>query len=310
MSIDTTTAPATTLRIGTRGSRLARMQTDRVIEALSVQFPDQRFEAVVISTEGDRDKQTPLAILGGQAVFAKELQQAILDERIDCAVHSAKDLTSTLPDGLVLAAVLDRSDPRDVLVSRFPGGLAELPEGARVGTSSRRRMAQLRMARPDVEIVELRGNVDTRLAKVFDDPNTPYDAIILAAAGVLRMGHEDRISEYLDLAQFTPAPGQGALGVDCRNSDRATRGMLAIVDDPVAHTEVEAERAFLRAIGGGCTSPLAAHARIEGDIMRMWAMLADETMDRIATTADEADVEDGVELAQRLAQALRDRVEG
>lgn len=310
MSIDYTVAPAMTLRLGTRASKLARIQTDRVIAELAERHSDSQFEAVVISTEGDRDKQTPLSVLGGQAVFAKELQQAILDGRIDCAVHSAKDLTSTLPEGLLLGAILDRSDPRDVLISRLPGGLMDLPHGATVGTSSRRRMVQLRTARPDLEIIELRGNIDTRMSKILDDPDTPYDAVILAAAGVIRMGHEERISEYLELSTFTPAPGQGALAVDCRVSDVSTREVLASIDDSVIRSEVEAERVFLRTIGGGCTSPLAAHARVEGDIISMWAMLADESMGRIATASDEADVEDASALAERLAMELREKVEG
>ena len=302
-------APPTTLRIGTRGSRLAMLQTNRVIDILRDRYPDLVCEAVVISTQGDRDKQTPLSEIGGQAVFAKDLQQAILTGEVDCGVHSAKDLTSTLPDGLTLAAILDRADPRDALISRHPGGLAGLPAGARVGTSSRRRMAQLRLARPDVEPVELRGNVDTRLAKVLDDPNGSYDAAILAVAGLDRLGWDERISEHLSVEFFTPAPGQGALGVDCRTADRATRRLLAEIADPIATAEVEAERAFLRTVGGGCRAPLAAHARVEGEILRMWCMYADETMDRIATAEDEADVEDGAALGERLARTLQDRVE-
>ncbi|HUG14898.1 MAG TPA: hydroxymethylbilane synthase [Thermomicrobiales bacterium] len=309
MTVASRTTSTKSIRVGTRGSRLARLQTDRVVSALRDWNQELTFDEVVISTAGDRDKLTPLSVIGGQAIFAKELQQAILDERVDCAVHSVKDLTSILPAGLTLAAVLDRSDPRDVLVSRHEGGLASLPPGARVGTSSRRRMTQLRLARPDIEIVELRGNVDTRLAKVLDDTSGAYDAVILAAAGVLRMGYEQRISEYLDLSLFTPAPGQAALGVDCRTDDRATREILASVNDWTAATEVEAERAFLRALGGGCASPMAAHARIEGDIIRMWAMLADETMERVAMSEDEADVEDGVALAERMALALRNRID-
>jgi hydroxymethylbilane synthase len=303
-------APPTTLRVGTRGSRLALLQTQRVVDALHRAYPELRCETVTISTHGDRDKETPLAVLGGNAVFAKELQQAILNEDIDCAVHSVKDLTSTLPDGLVLAAVLDRSDPRDVLISRHPGGLAGLPAGATVGTSSRRRIAQLRLARPDLEAVELRGNIDTRLAKVLDAPDSQYDAAILAAAGVLRMGWSDRISEYLDIALFTPAPGQAALGVDCRAEDLGTRELLAAVADPVTTVEVEAERAFLRAIGGGCRSPIAAHAEVQGDLVHLWAMVADESIDRVATAQDEADVEDSGALAARLAASLMERVRG
>jgi hydroxymethylbilane synthase len=297
------------LRLGTRASALARLQTQRVIDALQTAHPHLRCEAVVLSTAGDRDKQTPLSVIGGQGIFAKDLQRAILDGEIDGAVHSVKDLTSELPEGLTLAAVLDRADPRDVLISRHPGGLDGLPRGARVGTSSLRRRAQLLLARPDLEAVELRGNVDTRLAKVLDDPNGPYDAAILAAAGVERMGWAARVSEYLDVDRFTPAPGQGALGVDCRADDHATRELLATVTDPIASAEVAAERAFLRAVGGGCRSPLAAHARIDGDLLDMWAMYANEELSRIATTHDEADLEDANMLAERLAETLLERVE-
>jgi hydroxymethylbilane synthase len=265
---------------------------------------------VVISTHGDRDKQTPLAVIGGQGIFAKDLQLAVLAGEIDCAVHSVKDLTSTLPDGLVLASVLDRADPRDALISRHPGGLAGLPAGARVGTSSLRRVAELRLARPDLEAVELRGNVDTRLSKVLDDAHGAYDAAILAAAGVLRMGWDERIAEYLTVEHFTPAPGQGALGVDCRADDRPTRALLAAIADAITTTEIEAERAFLRAVGGGCRAPLAAHARVEDDMLRMWAMFADEQMQRIATAEDETDADDGVALAEHLAELLKERVAG
>lgn len=310
MAVTTTQAPATTLRVGTRGSRLAMWQAERVIDLLHAVHPCLRCETVVISTQGDRDKHSPLAVIGGQAVFVKELESAIQSGEIDCAVHSVKDLNSTLSDGLILAAVLDRADPRDVLISRHVGGLAELPAGARVGTSSRRRMAQLRMARPDVVAIELRGNVDTRLAKVLDDPTGPYDGAILAAAGVLRMGWEDRIAEYLDVSAFTPAPGQGALGVECRIDDHATRELLASIADEAATIEIEAERAFLRTIGGGCRSPLAAHAHVHGDNVRMWGMYADEELRQIATTEDEADAEDATMLAERIAETLMGRVYG
>ena len=298
-----------TLRLGTRGSALARLQTQRVIEAVLRTHPDVQCEAVVLSTAGDRDKQTPLSVIGGQGIFAKDLQRAILDGEIDCAVHSVKDLTSQLPGGLLLAAVLDRADPRDALISRHPGGLAGLPRGARVGTSSLRRRAQLLLARADLVAVELRGNVDTRLAKVLDDPAGSYDAAILAVAGIERMGWSERIGEYLDVERFTPAPGQGALGVDCRADDQPIRALLATIADPIASAEVEAERAFLRAVGGGCRSPLAAYARVDGDLIEMWAMFANEELSRIAVTHDEADLEDALTLAERLAETLLERVE-
>jgi len=302
-------APPRTLRIATRGSALARVQTARVASILESAHSDLTCEIVVVSTHGDRDKETPLAVLGGEGVFAKELQLAVLRGEADCAVHSAKDLTSTMPEGLTLAAILDRSDPRDVLISRHAGGLNGLPSGARVGTSSRRRIAELRLARPDVEAIELRGNIDTRIARVLDDPDSPFDAAILAAAGVARMERSDIIAEYLDIDQFIPAPGQGALGVDCRTDDRATRALLQGVADPTTTIEVEAERAYLRTCGGGCRSPLAAHAQVDGDIVRMWAMYADENLDRIATAEDEDDIEDANALAARLATMLQERVQ-
>jgi len=273
-------------------------------------YPKLHCETVVISTQGDRDKQTPLSVIGGQAVFVKELESAITTGEVDCAVHSVKDLNSRLSDGLTLGAILDREDPRDVLISRHSGGLTDLPEGAKVGTSSRRRMAQVRMARPDLELIELRGNIDTRIAKVLDDSTGPYDAALLAAAGVIRMGWEDRVAEFLDVSSFTPAPGQGALGVECRADDSVTLRLLSEIADAAVTSEVEAERAFLRVIGGGCRSPLAAHAHVQGDTVRMWAMYADEELRQIATTEDEADADDATMLAERLAQTLIERVDG
>ncbi|RIK36294.1 MAG: hydroxymethylbilane synthase [Chloroflexi bacterium] len=296
------------LRVGTRGSALALVQTQRVIDALKTTAPHVQCEVVVISTQGDRDKQTPLSQIGGQGVFASEIQQALLRGEIDCAVHSAKDLPSQLPDGSLLAAVLDREDRRDALVSRYAGGIAGLPPGARVGASSPRRRAQLLVTRPDVEMVELRGNVDTRMRKVLDDPEQAYDAALLAVAGVERMGWGDRISERLDVATFTPAPGQGALAVECRSDDSAVQALLEAVADPNATAEVAAERAFLRAIGGGCRSPLAATAQVVGDRIHIWAMFADEGMSRVAFTQDEADLDDGPDLAQRLARELQKQV--
>jgi len=216
MTVSPTAVPVTTLKIGTRGSALAIRQTERVVEALVARFPNLRCEIVVMATQGDRDKQTPLSVIGGQGIFAKELQRAILDGEIACAVHSVKDLPSTLPEGLTLAAILDRADPRDVLISRNGESLDELPPGTRVGTSSLRRVTLLRSARPDLIPVELRGNVDTRLARVLDAPQNGLEAAILAAAGIERMGWAERIAEYLPVDRFTPAPGQGALGVDCR----------------------------------------------------------------------------------------------
>ncbi len=264
-----------TIRVGTRGSVLARLQTELVVAAIADVAPDVHLEVVVVNTSGDIDKQTPLAILGGQGIFAKELEAALLSGAIDFAVHSAKDLTSDLPDGLALGAVLNRADPRDVLLTVGGAQLADLPSGARVGTSSRRRVMQLRQARPDLHPVELRGNVDTRLRKLTDGE---VDAAIMAAAGIERMGWADRISEYLTVDSFVPPPGQGALGVECRSDDPEIRSLLNSINNETVAAEVETERAFLRAVGGGCQSPIGAHATIDRDTVTLHAMLADENL--------------------------------
>lgn len=283
LKVATTSAGARprTLRIGTRGSALAVFQTNLVVERLQSRHSDLHCDVTIVSTQGDRDKETPLSIIGGQGVFIKELEHAILAGEVDCAVHSLKDLPSSVPDGLMLAAILDRHDPRDVLISRHPGGLQSLPDGARVGTSSRRRMAQLKEARPDLRPVELRGNVDTRIAKVVDGDGKDYDAAILAAAGVLRMDRDDRVAEFLDVGVFTPAPGQAALAVECRDDDLATRALLATIHDDETARLVNVERAFLRGVGGGCRSPVAAFAERFGDGVRLRAMLADDEITTI-----------------------------
>ncbi len=267
-----------TFRIGTRGSALARLQANRVKERLEATFPSLECELVIISTIGDRDKQTPLTIIGGQGIFVKEVQQAVLDGEADCAVHSLKDLPSILPDELALAAVLDRDDPHDVFLSASGATLDDLPEGARVGTSSRRRMAQLLHVRPDIEIVELRGNVDTRVSKVMDGSPERYDGAILAAAGVRRMGYEHLIAQVLDLDRFTPPPGQAALGVDCLVDDGLTRDILAAINEPDTETTTAAERAFLREFGGGCTMPIGAHGTLENGTVTLRLMVADDDL--------------------------------
>ncbi len=256
-------------------------QAGRVKQLLEERSPGLRCDLVPVSTQGDRDKITSLTEIGGQGVFAKELQRALADGEIDCAVHSLKDLPTEIPSGLVLAAVLDRADPRDVLIAPNYASFAQLPPGATLGTSSRRRAAQALDVRPDLQIVELRGNVDTRMAKVVDDSQTPYDAAILAAAGVIRMGWADRITEYLDVSSFTPAPGQAALGVDCRADDDRTLELLNLINDPAVMDCTSVERAFLNGFGGGCRSPVGALACLEGEDLRVWLMTADENLKNV-----------------------------
>jgi hydroxymethylbilane synthase len=296
------------LRVGTRGSALALWQAERVKQRLEAAHTGLRCELVAISTQGDRDKVTPLAVIGGQGIFTKEVQIAVLEGTVDCAVHSLKDLPSLLPEGLMLAAVLERDDPRDVFVSASYASLLELPEAARVGTSSRRRMAQLLEQRPDLEVIELRGNVDTRMRKVLEGSPEGYQGAVLAAAGLARMGWSERIASYLDLDAFTPAPGQAALAVDCRADDERTLGLLRAVNDPETMLLTGMERSFLRAVGGGCRAPIAAYAERVSEHLRLHAMVASEDLRdvrRATCTVSDSDAEHAAsELARELLASV------
>jgi hydroxymethylbilane synthase len=263
------------LVIGTRGSALALHQAHHVAGLLASAHPGLEVAIEVISSEGDVDKESPLTRIGGRGVFTSSLQRALASERIDAAVHSSKDVPSLSATGLALAAFPQREDPRDVVVSRHGVGLAALPPNPVVGTSSRRRAAQVLALRPDAQIADLRGNIDTRLTKATTEQ---YDAIILAAAGLSRMGWIDRATELLAADRFTPAPGQGALVVETRESPDPAFALVRAIDEPRIRQALEIERAFLRGIGGGCTTPLGAHATIETmhgqAIARFWGMLA------------------------------------
>ncbi len=252
------------IRIGSRGSTLALAQAEEVVERLRCLDPENSVTVVPIVTTGDRDRATSLTVLGGSGVFAKELHEALLAGTIDLAVHSAKDLPTRLPPGLVLVAVLAREDARDVLVTFPPRKLGELPTGARVGTSSRRRQALLQRARPDLVVVDIRGNVDTRLRKLREGI---VDALVLGAAGLRRLSQADLVAEYLDPDEFVPAPGQGALAVVARESDGRLE-LFSQLDEPLVHEAVAVERAFLAAFGSGCSVPLGAYATIAGNRLR------------------------------------------
>ncbi len=294
-------------RLGTRGSGLALAQADIVVRRLAATMPDVEWIPEVIRTEGDVDKTSPLSVIGGQGVFTSALQEALARREIDAAVHSAKDLPSVEPDGLALRAFPVREDPRDVLVSRHRAGIAELPATPRVGTSSRRRAVQIQLVRPDAQIVELRGNVDTRLRKALD-PNENLDAIVIAAAGVRRMGWGDCITESLPLDRFIPAPGQGALAVEGRSDDQQVGAGLTSIDDPRVSAAVRIERAFLAAIGAGCTTPVGAHAIEDATGWRLLAMLASEDGDRVEWADErlESPVEEAAAaLAVRLLAGVR-----
>ncbi len=246
-----------TLTIGTRGSALARWQTDWVIARLKHVWPELDCTLKLFHTSGDKILDKPLPEIGGKGVFTAELENALKTGQIDLAVHSLKDLPIDDATGLTLGAIAEREDAHDVLISREPYTLDSLPHGARVGTSSLRRSAQLLAARPDVQVLPLRGNVDTRIRKAL---NGDYDAIILAAAGVLRLGLDTHIAEYLSFEVMLPAPGQGALVVQCRADDQSTLDLLQPIDHPATRSAVVAERAFLSGLGGGCSAPVAAYA--------------------------------------------------
>jgi hydroxymethylbilane synthase len=287
------------LVIGSRGSQLALTQTNMIADLLRASQADLEVAVVVIRTHGDV-ATGPLRSFGGQGVFTKELEAALLAGEIDLAVHSLKDLPTDGPEGLVVVASPPREDVRDVLVSRFPGGLSGLPPQARLGTGSRRRRAQLLALRPDLEPAEIRGNLDTRIAKVTGGE---FDAIVLAAAGLHRLGWRDRISAYLETDQVLPAVGQGALGLQMR-ADSPWRSRVAPLGDADTLAAVTAERALLHALGGGCHAPIAAWGRVEAQALRLDALVGagDGTrLLRASVTGPVADAEAiGTEAARQL----------
>jgi hydroxymethylbilane synthase len=247
------------IRLGTRGSVLALRQADLVAERLRPLAPGCPVEIVPIRTSGDRLAHVSLAEFGGKGLFVKELEEALLDGRVDLAVHSLKDLPAELPEGLCLGAFPPRGDPRDVLVSRTSGGIEGLPGGARVGTGSLRRRVLLRSVRPDLTVETIRGNVDTRLRRLSEGA---YDAIVVAAAGLERLGLAPENASPLDPGEFLPAVGQGILAVEARAEDRPLLELLRGVDHRETRWQAEAERAFLRRLGASCHTPVAAHARV------------------------------------------------
>lgn len=294
------TAAPGRLRLGTRASRLARAQTGLVRDALERRRPGLACEEVVVVTEGDRDAATPLPEIGGRGVFTAALERALHARDIDVAVHSLKDLPTEQDAGLALAAVGFREDARDVLVAPRPWTLDTLPEGATVGTCSLRRTAQLLARRPDLVIRPLRGNVDTRIRRVLAGE---YDAVVLAAAGLHRLGLASRITQYLPLDAVLPAPGQGALAIQCRAEDGAVREEVAALDDGAARAATEAERAFLEGLGGGCTAPVAAYGRLEGGELILSGLVASPDGTRVIRLEERGPSRDGRALGLALAAA-------
>ncbi len=309
------------LRIATRKSQLALWQAEHVASQLRRGHPGLEVQLVPMSTKGDRIQDRSLAAIGGKGLFIKELETALEDGLADLAVHSMKDVPGELPDGLMIAAVLPRADARDALVTpaapgsptagrehhdrdaplSFISGLEELPRGARLGTSSLRRQAQVLAARPDLRIEPLRGNVDTRLRRLDAGE---LDAIILACAGLLRLGLQARIAARLDPRVLLPAVSQGIIGVECRSSDARSRDALRALDHAATRTVMEAERAFARRLGGSCQSPVAAHARIDANRLTLEGLVAEPDGSRLLRDSISGSAAHAQSLGEELAERL------
>ena len=261
---------STTIRTGTRGSILAIRQTDEVLAQLGPKFPELDFQVAPVRTQGDINATASLTGMG-LGVFVNEIERMLLDGELDMAVHSLKDMPTTLPDGLVIGAMTGRLDPRDVLVNRWHCNLTNLPEGARIGTSSPRRRALINSLCPQATVVPIRGNVETRLSKAQGED---YDGAVLAAAGMVRLGLTEHIDEYLSPQRFVPPPGQGVLAVEVREDNQRMIDLLRSVDDTATRLAATAERAFLEKLGGGCQLPVGAYARAEGDILFLTVFLS------------------------------------
>ncbi len=290
-----------TLRIATRKSPLALWQANFVKAQLEAIHPDLQVELVPMSTQGDKILDTPLAKVGGKGLFVKELETAMLEGRADIAVHSMKDVPVEFPEGLGLHTICEREDPRDAFVSNHFATLDALPLGAVVGTSSLRRQCQLRASRPDLEIRDLRGNVNTRLAKLDAGE---YDAIILAAAGLKRLEMAHRITAFIEPEQSLPANGQGAVGIECRLNDDAVKALLAPLEHTETRTRVLTERAMNRALQGGCQVPIGAYALVEGDQIWLRGLVGSPDGSQMLHDEIRGPLADGESLGEALAERL------
>ncbi len=289
------------LVIATRKSQLALWQAEWVKSELEKRYPGMTVELDKIVTKGDKITDVPLAQVGGKGLFTKEIEEALLSGEADLAVHSMKDVPTVFPDGLDLLCITEREDPRDVVISASGQGLMELPEGATVGTSSLRRRAQVKHVRPDIEIQDLRGNIDTRLRKAKEGM---YGAVILAGAGIRRMGWADEITEYIQPDIMLPAIGQGALGIETRIDDEEVNELVSFFDHFETSTAVKAERALLLRLEGGCQVPIAAFATIAGDELRLKGLVASVNGETIVKEAIIGSTKDAEALGTKLAESL------
>ena len=289
------------VKIGTRGSKLALWQANKVRSELINRFPGLSAEIVIIKTKGDKILDVPLAQVGGKGLFVKEIEEALIGNRIDIAVHSMKDMPAELSDGLSIGAVPERENSSDVLISGNNLLLSQLPEKARIGTSSLRRMAQLKHIRPDLVISPLRGNLDTRIRKL---DSGEFDAIILAAAGIKRLGLEKLITEYIDEEIMLPAVGQGALCIEIRKDDHNIMRFTDSLDHSITHAVVTGERAFLKKLEGGCQIPIAGHGKAEKNLFTISGLVADLE----GKTIIKDTLSGRLELSESIGIALADRL--
>ncbi len=296
--------PTNILRIATRKSPLAIWQAEHVRDRLMAAHPALRIELVRMSTQGDKLLDAPLAKIGGKGLFVKELEQCLLDGSADIAVHSMKDVPVEFPEGLHLPVIGKREDPRDAFVSHRYARLDDLPQGAQVGTSSLRRQTQLHARRPDLSISSLRGNVNTRLKKL---DNGYYDAIILAVAGLVRLGFADRITQYLEPEVSLPAIGQGAIGIECRSDDARVQALINILHDPVTDTCVRAERAMNAGLQGGCQVPIAGYAEIHNGVLTLRGLVGRPDGSEVVRGTISGGEKDAGKLGKALAEDLLGR---
>ncbi len=292
------------LRIATRKSPLALWQAEHVRERLCSAHPGLAVELVTMSTQGDRILDSPLAKIGGKGLFVKELEQGMLAGTADIAVHSMKDVPAELPDGLVIGAILERADPYDAFVSNRYLGLEELPQGARVGTSSLRRQCQLRETRPDLEIRDLRGNVGTRLGKL---DGGDYDAIVLACAGLRRLGLSQRITQTIPSEMMLPAIAQGVIGIECRTDDAWVAGLIDVLHHPDTATRTQAERAMNARLAGGCQAPVAGYSEIVDGVLEMRALVGRPDGTDLVRGTISGPAGDAAALGRELAEDLLQR---